>query len=153
MSSSQSVDFEKMLGPRQCDIDGTNARPLHAGATKKARDTPKTIVSSEDAPMRNHKERSRIRTAGCLLFFVLVIIHSQYYPKSTITIDSESNVLVKDVGLPKWLPWFSQFASHGYIDYRIAEEDDSSPSWKRVEVVNELGMVNHKIVHRNITEE
>lgn len=48
------------------------------------------------------------------------------------SIDPSSTVLVKDVRIPKGMPWYSRFASHSFIDYR----SDDSPTWRRVEIVN-----------------
>jgi len=62
--------------------------------------------------------------------------HSQVAPEST--------VVVKDVRIPKGMPWYARFASHSFIDY----QSDDSGTWRRIEIVNK----NSGIRHREIPE-
>lgn len=48
------------------------------------------------------------------------------------SIDPAATAVVKDVRIPKGMPWYSRFATHSYVDFR------SKPSepWQRIEIVN-----------------
>ncbi|MEJ6581594.1 MAG: DUF3750 domain-containing protein [Akkermansiaceae bacterium] len=48
------------------------------------------------------------------------------------TIHREATVVIKDVRIPKGMPWYSRFASHSFSDYRSGD----SSTWRRVEIVN-----------------
>ena len=48
------------------------------------------------------------------------------------TIDPAATAVVKDVRIPKGMPWYSRFATHSYVDFR----SDPSAPWQRVEIVN-----------------
>ena len=43
-----------------------------------------------------------------------------------------STIIVKDVRIPKGMPWYSRFASHSFVDYRSGD----SSTWRRIEIVN-----------------
>ncbi|YCM43080.1 DUF3750 domain-containing protein [Verrucomicrobiaceae bacterium 227] len=48
------------------------------------------------------------------------------------TIHPEATVVIKDVRIPKGMPWYARFASHSFIDFRSGD----SSTWRRVEIVN-----------------
>ncbi len=75
-----------------------------------------------------------------LIFAILTMVSCQQS-----TIHPESTVVVKEVRIPKGMPWYSRFASHSFVDYRESSESD----WKRLEIVNKSS----GIVHRKISEQ
>lgn len=60
-------------------------------------------------------------------------------------VNPESTVVVKDVRIPREMPWYSRFASHSFVEYR----ETPSSSWRRIEIVNK----NSGIVHEEISAE
>lgn len=56
----------------------------------------------------------------------------------------DSTVVVKDVRIPKGMPWYSRFASHSFVEYR----ESPSSAWRRLEIVNK----DSGIVHEEISQ-
>lgn len=49
---------------------------------------------------------------------------------SEVPFDEPSLVVVKSCGIPQWMPWYSRFAEHTWIDVK----EGSELAWQRVEV-------------------
>ena len=63
------------------------------------------------------------------------------------TIQPQATVVIKDVRIPKSMPWYARFASHSFIDYRSAD----SSTWRRIEIVNkDSGIQNYDIEEKTL---
>jgi len=64
--------------------------------------------------------------------FTLCLIAFVFPSCQQSSIDPAATAVVKDVRIPKDMPWYSRFASHSFVDFRSAPK---SP-WRRIEIVN-----------------
>ncbi len=65
------------------------------------------------------------------------------------SLDPAATAIVKDVRLPKGMPWYSRFASHSYVDFR---SDPASP-WRRIEIVNkDSGLLLHPVTEEQVSQ-
>lgn len=66
-------------------------------------------------------------------FLVLLVGACRVARPSDLPKDERWIVAVKSAGIPRFMPWYSHFAEHTWVDVKLGEEE----RWLRAEVLNE----------------